>query len=228
MSKSIREALVAIQAFAADIARRYAGNVKNLSSRGSGKLEAFPAVALTRAQTFADAGGDGFVVLGHLEGTNIEFSEMEALIWLANDAVAFDKLAEMKGGDVRDKAVALAIFHGERATARALYLKALLGGYIRVLDGGLLARVVGGEKAARDAVAPLAQKSADEFVGAIENLLPRVKNQAEISAFAQAMIFPTLPVAIGHKMAAHEVINGVVLPSDMAGQWRANLPGNRS
>jgi hypothetical protein len=228
MNKSTREAIAALRDFAEAARQQYTANVELFSKpKGalfdpSSKLAPFAAGALTAAQSFTDESGEGFVLLGHLDGANVEFGETEALIWLANDAVTFDKLARAE-----ESLRPLAQMHGERAIARAVYLKALLGGYLRALDGGLLKGAVGGDRDIAKKAAQHSQQSVNEFVAGIEALLPRAKFRQELSAFAQAMMFPMLPMAVGHKKANWEVVHGVALTSDLAQQWRAGLARQR-
>lgn len=223
MNKSTREAIVAVRDFAEAARRQYTQNLELFATAKAPltKLTAFAADALTAAQSYTDETGEAFIVLAHLDGANVDFRETEALIWLANDAVTFDKLAR---GDESTRP--LAQLHGERAIARAIYLKALVGGYLRVLDAGLFERAPAGADIAQAATA-LSQQSVDEFVAGIEALLPKLRFGREISAFAQAAVFPTLPLAAGHKKAQWQVLHGVALTADMAQQWRASLARQR-
>lgn len=225
MNKSVREALVAMRAFAEAAGRQYAKNLELFVNPKTplNKLTPFAAAGLTAAQCFTDETGEAFVVLAHVDGANVDFRETEALIWLANDCISFDKLVQ-GNESVRD----LAQLHGERAIARAIYLKALLGGYLRALDAGLLQQnPSAGVDLARIAT-PLTQQSVEEFIAGIEAILPKVRFKQEISGFAQAMAFPTLPLAVGHRKAQWEVLNGVALTTDMAQQWRAGLARQRA
>lgn len=226
MNKTSRDALTALQLLAESVRQLYARNVLILRENANSALIPFPADAMTAAQSFTDETGESFIVLGHVEGANLSFRETEALTWLANDAVVFDKFAADPKARQDRQARAIAMLHGERAIARAIYVKALLGGYIRAHDAGVVKRALAQQDVA-DAP-PLAQESAEAFIAGIAQMLPTISNVQEIGGFAKTIVFPTLPVAVAHKKADWEVVNGVALTKDIANQWRAGLARQRA
>ena len=66
------------------------------------------------------------------------------------------------------------------------------------------------------------------FIAGIAQMLPTISNVQEIGGFAKTIVFPTVPVAVAHKKADWEVVNGVALTKDIANQWRAGLARQRA
>jgi hypothetical protein len=226
MDDGTREALLALQAFAGGMSEEYQENVsltqkpKGLFSNPLDKLTKFQPRVLTAAQSFAGEEGESFLVLAHLdENSKIDFQEMEALTWLANDALVFDASARVR--DERGKAVNL--LFGEKVVARAIFLKCLLGGYVRALDAQIFKRMVAREEGAAQAAVPLMEKSVQEFTDTLDRVLPKMRFRAEIVQYAKAARFPIFPLSVAYKRSAAEEINGVLLDSDMARQLRAHL-----
>ncbi len=223
MNNSMRAALVSMQAFADATRQAYVRNLSLFRAPSKDprvKLAPFPAATLTAAQSYTDETGPCFVLLAHLEGQNIDFFETEGLTWIANDALVFDAASRALETNADPRLKPLAELHAERVIARAMFLKSLLGGYIRALDADLFKRALSNEPGLAEAVAASAQQSVTEFTAALEPELPKFAHVQEIAAFARASRFPNFPLAIGHKDEGRQVLNGVVLSPELAQQVR--------
>ena len=225
MNSSTRHAVAAVRAFAETTQAAYGRNLELFrAATGPADLHGltpFAAETLTAAQSYTDAKGPGFILLAHLEGSNVDFAEMEGLVWLANDALVFDasvKALAQGGNDQR--LLGLAVLHGERALARAIYLQALLGGCLRAMDCDLFAQAASQAPGAAALAERLSEESVRDFTQRLEPVLPEISFKQEIVAFAHAMGFPNMPLVIGHTDEGREVLNGVVMSSGLAQQMR--------
>jgi hypothetical protein len=227
VNTSLAQALTAMQAFAEATYRQYANNLdlfhtpKGPFSEPLTRIATYSGDKLAAAQTYQDAKGTNFALLAHLEGDDVDFLETETLVWLGNDAAVFDMGVKAKGFRQEERMHGLVQMHGERAIARALYLKCLLGSYIRALETGLLKRALERDPSVGEVARTLAHKSADEFTKALELIIPTLAFQQEIVAFARQAQFPLFPIAIGHELKGREVVNGALLTPELANQMRA-------
>lgn len=226
MNQSLRQALVALQAFAEATRRQYIENLELLNAPAGAfsdpltKATSYAAEKFAAAQCYKDKGQDSFVMLAHLEGADVAFLETEALVWLANDAAVFDVSVQTKGIRTDDRLVGIMQMHGERAVARAIFLRSLLGGYVRALDADLFQRVMNKEQGVREAAQGLVRQSVQEFEAAMGLYARTVAFQREIMAFAQSVEFPLFPIAIGQEARGKEMFNGVALTPELARQLR--------
>lgn len=223
MNNTMRAALVAMQGFADATRQAYMRNLSLFRAPSKDpkvKTTPFAAASLTAAQSYTDETGPCFVLLAHLDGQNIDFFETEGLTWIANDALVFDAASRALETNADPRLKALAELHAERVIARAMFLKSLLGGYIRALDADLFKRSLSNEQGLAGAATALAEQSLTEFAAALEPELPKFAHAQEIAAFARASRFPNLPLAIGHKQEGRQVLNGVVLSPELAQQVR--------
>lgn len=226
MNPALRQALVAMQAFAEATRRQYIENLelfhtpKGAFSDPLTKAAPYAAEKFAAAQTYKDKGEDCFVMLAHLEGAEVGFLETEALVWLANDAAVFDVTVQAKPARADERMQSVAQLHGERAVARAIFLRCLIGGYIRGYDADLFQRAMSQEKGLREAAQALVKQSVQEFEGSMGIYLRTVAFQREIAAFAQTMEFPLFPIAIGREAKGKEMFNGVALTPELAEQMR--------
>jgi hypothetical protein len=187
------------------------------------KAAPYAADKFAAAQHYKDKGQDCFVMLAHLEGADVGFLETEALVWLGNDATVFDMTVKAKPMRTDERLLAIAQLHGERTVARALFLRCLLGGYVRALDGDLFQRAMGQEPGIREVAQTLVKQSIGEFELAMGLLIRTVAFQREIAAFGQSVEFPLFPIAIGQEAKVKEMFNGVALTPALAQQLRAHF-----
>lgn len=233
MNKGLREAMVAMHAFAEATRRQYIQNLELFHTpRGPfsdplAKTKPYAVEALAAAQTYTEKNEQYFVVLARLEGAEVGFTETEALVWLGNDAAVFDLGVRNKAmlGDAKMEAITQ--LHGERAVARAIYLWALTGGYVRALDADLFKRAMNKESDVGDAATALVKNCMDEFAQAFRPFVATAAFQHEIIAYGQSLEFPFVPLAIGRRLADKDVLNGALLPPDLAQQMRAHFARNR-
>ena len=226
MNKSMRDALVAMGAFADATRQAYVRNLSLFRAPSTDprvKRTPFAAAALSEAQSYSDETGSCFVLLAHLDGQNIDFFETEGLTWLANDALVFDAASKALETNADPRLKPLAELHAERVIARAMFLQSLIGGYIRALDADLFKRALSNEQGLALTAQTLAEQSVAEFTQALEPDLPKFAHPQEIVAFARASRFPNFPIAIGHKDEGRQVLNGVVLSGDLAQQVREHF-----
>jgi hypothetical protein len=233
LNNGLREALAAMLVFAEATQRQYVQNLE-LFHTPSGpltdpltKTTPYAAEALAAAQTYTEKGEEYFVVLARLEGAEVAFTETEALVWLGNDAATFDLGVRAKPLRSDPRLQAIVQLHGERAVARAIYLRALLGGYVRAFDAGLFKRLVDGEPNAGEVAVTLVKQSIQEFEQSFGEFVRTVAFQQELVAYGQSMEFPLAPFAMGRKLEDKDLMNGALLPPDIARQLREHFARNR-
>jgi hypothetical protein len=215
-----------MQAFAEATRRQYIENLelfhtpKGAFSDPLTKAAPYRADQLAAAQHYKDKGQDCFVMLAHLEGADVSFLETEALVWLGNDATVFDVTVNAKPMRADERLQSVAQIHGERAVARAIFVRCLLGGYIRAHDANLFQRAMDKEQGVRDAAQALVKESVKEFESSMSLFFRTAAYQREIAAFAQTMEFPLFPIAVGREANSKEMFNGVALTPELAQQMR--------
>jgi hypothetical protein len=226
MNPALRQALVAMQTFAEATRRQYVENLELFHTPEGAftdplaKAAPYRSDLLASAQNYTDKGQEFFVMLAHLEGAEVSFLETEALAWLGNDATVFDVTIRSKPARGDDRMQALAQLHGERAVARAIFLRCLLGGYIRAHDADLFQRAISKAPDARETAQSMVKQSVQEFEASMGLFFRTAAFQREIAAFAQTMEFPLYPLAIGREGAGKETFNGVTLTAELAQQMR--------
>ena len=226
MNPALRQALVAMQTFAEATRRQYIENLElfhtptGAFSDPLAKAAPYAADKFAAAQNYKDKSEDCFVMLAHLEGADVGFLETEALVWLANDAAVFDVTVKAKPMRADERLQAVAQLHGERAVARAIFLRCLLGGYIRALDADLFQRAMNQENGVREAAQVLVKQSVQEFEGSMGLYIRTAAFQREVAAFAQGVEFPLFPIAIGREAKGKDMFNGVALTPELAQQMR--------
>ncbi|MFT3728315.1 MAG: hypothetical protein QM759_10880 [Terricaulis sp.] len=223
----MREALVAMQTFAEATRRQYVENLELFHTPSGAfsdplsKARPYAAQQFAAAQSYKDKGKDCFLMLAHLEGADVSFLETESLVWLGNDAAVFDITVRSKAARGDDRMLAVAQIHGERAVARAIFLRCLLGGYIRALDTDLFQRAMSKEQGVREAAQALVKQSVQEFEASMNLFFRTAAFQREIAAFAQTMEFPLFPIAVGRDAAeGKDIFNGVALTKELAQEMR--------
>lgn len=233
MSAALKQALVAMHAFAEATRRQYLENLelfhtpKGAFTDPLSKATPYAVDKLAAAQNYTDKGQASFVMLAHLEGSEVGFLESEALVWLGNDATVFDVTVQAKPMRVDERLQGVAQVHGERAVARAIFLRCLLAGYIRALEVDLFQRAMKQESGIRDVAQALVKQSVQEFEASMGLYVKSVAFQREVIAFAQSVEFPLFPLAIGQSAQDKEMFNGVALTPELAQQMRAHFAAGR-
>ena len=229
MNPALRQALVAMQTFAEATRRQYVQNLELFHTPAGAfgdplsKAAPYAADKLAGAQHYNDKGEDCFVMLAHLEGADVGFLETEGLVWLGNDAAVFDATIRVKQVRADERMLGIAQLHGERTVARAIFLRCLLGGYVRALDADLFQRAMSKEAGVGEAAQALVKQSVADFEASMAMYARTVAFQREVIAFAQSVEFPLFPIAIGRSAKGKDMFNGVALTPELAQQMREHF-----
>jgi hypothetical protein len=221
---STHDTLLALLAFAEATEDQYDKNraliraPKKMFSHPMDSWRAFKAGDLTKAQTYVADSGECFLLLASFaESSKISFEPSEALLWLASDAVSSDTLAakkEARKGGLQE----LLALYADKVLARAVFLKSLLGIYVRAIETDLIKRMMAKESNLAAEARASMERGIKDFQTAFEARLPDFRQRKELVDYVRSLRFPMIPAPVGHKKAESEVLNGVVLSPELARQ----------